>query len=90
MMAHRLMHAARKAAGLGGAVAIAWLICGAAYAGDCNEDIGNLTKKRQAIIDQLNHLAKGGKNSARPDRRMPEITRARRRRARSCRLFDQK
>lgn len=73
MMAHRLMHAARKAAGLGGAVAIAWLICGAAYAGDCNEDIGNLTKKRQAIIDQLNHLAKGGKNQLDPIAACPKL-----------------
>jgi len=29
-----------------------------AYAAECSEDIGNLTKKRQGIIDELNKLAK--------------------------------
>jgi hypothetical protein len=31
----------------------------AALAAECTDDIGNLTKKRQTIIDQLNRLAKG-------------------------------
>jgi hypothetical protein len=35
---------------------------GGARAADCNEDIANLTKKRQDIIDQLNHLAGSSKN----------------------------
>ncbi|PNG26492.1 hypothetical protein [Methylocella silvestris] len=34
---------------------------GAAWAGDCNQDIATLTQKRQGIIDQLNSLAKGSK-----------------------------
>jgi hypothetical protein len=72
MTAHRLMHAARKAAVLS-AVGVAYLVCGSAYAGDCNDDIGNLTKKRQAIIDQLNHLAKGGKNQLDPIAACPKL-----------------
>lgn len=72
MMAHKLMHPARNAAILM-AVGIGYLVCGAAYAGDCNEDIGNLTKKRQAIIDQLNHLAKGAKNQLDPIAACPKL-----------------
>jgi hypothetical protein len=41
------------------AATLAFGVCSMAYAGDCNEDIGALTKKRQGIIDQLNQLAKG-------------------------------
>jgi hypothetical protein len=33
-----------------------------ALAAECSEDIGNLTKKRQAIIDGLNKLAKSSAN----------------------------
>ncbi|WOJ88104.1 hypothetical protein RZS28_09565 [Methylocapsa polymorpha] len=72
MMAHKLMQAARKAAVLV-AVGTAYVVCGAAYAGDCNDDIGNLTKKRQAVIDQLNHLAKGAKNQLDPIAACPKL-----------------
>jgi hypothetical protein len=50
--------------------------CGPAYAGDCNEDIGALTKKRQGIIDQLNALAKdhgGGKKQLDPIASCPKL-----------------
>ena len=57
--------AARKA--LLTAAGLPFLICGAAYAGNCNEDIGALSRKRQGIIDQLNHLAQGGKNKKQLD-----------------------
>jgi hypothetical protein len=72
MMAHRLIHAARKSAGF---VAFAFVlaVCGAAYAGDCNEEIAALTKKRQNIIDQLNHMAKGTKNQLDPAASCPKL-----------------
>ncbi|MBO0734816.1 MAG: hypothetical protein J2P49_11000 [Methylocapsa sp.] len=47
--------------------------CGAAYAGDCNQDIGALTKKRQEIIDQLNRLAQGGKKQLDPVASCPKL-----------------
>lgn len=72
MMAHRLIHAARNAAALV-AVAVCFALCGAAYAADCNEDIGALTKKRQGIIDQLNQMAKGTKNQLDPIASCPKL-----------------
>ncbi len=33
-----------------------------AFAAECSEDIGNLTKKRQSVIDGLNKLAKTSPN----------------------------
>lgn len=72
MTAHKPMQAARIAAFLS-AVAIANLVSGPAFAGDCNEDIGNLTKKRQAIMDQLNHMAKGGKSQLDPIAACPKL-----------------
>lgn len=33
-----------------------------AFAAECTDDIGNLTKKRQSIIEQLNNLAKSSPN----------------------------
>lgn len=72
MMAHKLIHGARKAM-----VAFAALsplvVCGAAFALDCNQDIGALTKKRQGIIDQLNQLAKGGKGQLDPIASCPKL-----------------
>lgn len=59
MMANSLISAARKVAAAC-ALAICFAGAGIARAADCNEDIGALTKKRQGIIDGLNHLAKGG------------------------------
>jgi hypothetical protein len=47
--------------------------CGAAYASDCNQDIGALTKKRQGIIDQLNQLAQGGKKQLDPIASCPKL-----------------
>jgi hypothetical protein len=46
---------------------------GAALASDCNEDIAALTKKRQNIIDQLNHLAQGGKKQLDPIASCPKL-----------------
>ncbi len=70
-MANSLIHAARKAAVLG-----ALALClggGVAHAMDCNEDIGNLTKKRQNVIDGLNKLAKGTKNQLDPVASCPKL-----------------
>jgi hypothetical protein len=55
------LRAARKAGSLG-VLAFCLAASGGARAADCNEDIANLTKKRQGVIDQLNHLAQTGKN----------------------------
>jgi hypothetical protein len=57
-------------------VMIPSVLCGTAYAGDCNQDIGALTKKRQGIIDQLNQLAKangGGKKQLDPVASCPKL-----------------
>lgn len=72
MTANKLMNAVRNAAVLT-AIGFAYLAYGVAYAGDCNEDIGKLTKKRQAIIDQLNQLAKGTKNQLDPVAACPKL-----------------
>ncbi|WP_036259834.1 hypothetical protein [Methylocapsa aurea] len=72
MMAHRLIDTARKAAGLL-ALGALLVLCGAAHALECNEDIGNLTKKRQGIIDQLNNLTKGPKNQLDPIASCPKL-----------------
>lgn len=60
---------------LSGAAALALSLSGAALAGDCNEDIGALTKKRQGIIDQLNQLAKNnaGKKQLDPVASCPKL-----------------
>lgn len=71
-MAHMLRRAARKAAivvAVGGPLAVS----GAALALDCNEDIAKLTKKRQSVIDQLNHQAKGAKNQLDPIAACPKL-----------------
>jgi hypothetical protein len=52
---------------------IPFVVCGAAYATDCNQDIGALTKKRQGIIDQLNQLAQGGKKQLDPVASCPRL-----------------
>jgi hypothetical protein len=46
---------------------------GTASAADCNEEIANLTKKRQSFIDQLNQLAKGGKKQLDPITSCPKL-----------------
>ncbi len=69
-MANSLIHAARKAAVFG---ALAISLGGVAQAADCNADIGALSQKRQAIIDQLNQLAKGGKNQLDPAASCPKL-----------------
>jgi hypothetical protein len=63
--------AARKA--LLAAAGLTFFLCGAAYAADCNEDIGALSRKRQGIIDQLNHLAQGGKKQLDPIASCPKL-----------------
>jgi len=55
------------------AVALLLAIGGTALAIDCNQDIANLSKKRQAIIDQLNELAKGGKKQLDPVASCPKL-----------------
>lgn len=78
-MAHRLIETARKAALLIAAGAplltagVPLLASTAAFAFDCNEDIGKLTKKRQGIIDQLNRQAKGTKNQLDPVTACPKL-----------------
>src|ERR1700730_18799583 len=52
---------------------IPFVVCGAAYATDCIQDIGALTKKRQGIIDQLNQLAQGGKKQLDPIASCPKL-----------------
>jgi hypothetical protein len=72
MMPHRPIGSLRKAAFAGTAL-IPFVVCGAAYATDCNQDIGALTKKRQGIIDQLNQLAQGGKRQLDPVASCPKL-----------------
>lgn len=72
MMAHKLIHGARKA--MVALVALSPLVvCGAAFALDCNEDIGALTKKRMGIIEQLNQLSKNGKGQLDPVASCPKL-----------------
>lgn len=73
ILPHRRARSLKQAL-LAVSVAIPFAACGVAYA-DCNEDIGNLTKKRQNIIDQLNRLAKGdgGKKQLDPIASCPKL-----------------
>jgi hypothetical protein len=72
MIAQKLVCAARKAAVLV-AFGAPLAVCGAALALDCNEDIAKLTKKRQGVIDQLNHQSKGAKNQLDPVAACPKL-----------------
>jgi hypothetical protein len=73
MMPHRRISSLRKAV-LAVTALFPFVGCGAAYAADCNQDIGALTKKRQDIIDQLNQLAtKGGKKQLDPVASCPKL-----------------
>jgi hypothetical protein len=73
MMPHRRINSLRKAV-LAVTALFPFVGCGAAYATDCNQDIGALTKKRQDIIDQLNQLAtKGGKKQLDPVASCPKL-----------------
>jgi hypothetical protein len=72
MMPHRRIGSLRKAAFAVTAL-IPFVGCGTAYATDCNQDIGALTKKRQGIIDQLNQLAQGGKKQLDPVAACPKL-----------------
>jgi hypothetical protein len=63
--------AGRKA--LLAAAGLTFFLGGGAYAADCNEDIGALSRKRQGIIDQLNHLAQGGKKQLDPIASCPKL-----------------
>jgi len=72
MMPHRRIGSLRKAAFAVTAL-IPFVACGTAYATDCNQDIGALTKKRQDILDQLNKLAQGGKKQLEPVAACPKL-----------------
>src|ERR1700737_5256777 len=52
---------------------ISFVVCGAAYATDCNKDNGELIKKRQGVIDKLNKLAQGGKKQLDPVASCPKL-----------------
>jgi hypothetical protein len=70
MMPDRSIGSLRKAVL---AAMVPFAVCGAAYATDCNQDIGALAKKRQGIIDQLNKLAEGGKKQLDPIASCPKL-----------------
>ena len=72
MLPHRGIGYLRKAAFVVTAL-IPFVGCGAAYATDCNQDIGALTKKRQDILDELNKLAQGGKKQLEPVAACPKL-----------------
>ncbi len=72
MMPHSRIGSLRKAAFAVTAL-ITFVVCGAAHATDCNQDIGALTKKRQGILDQLNKLAQGGKKQLDPVTSCPKL-----------------
>src|ERR1700730_2294215 len=72
MMPHRRLGSLRNAAFAVTAL-IPFVGCGTAYATDCNQDIGALTKKRQGILDQLNKLAQGGKKQLDPVAACPKL-----------------
>ncbi|SFK13472.1 hypothetical protein SAMN05444581_102306 [Methylocapsa palsarum] len=72
MITRKLLCVARKAAILA-AFGAPLAVCGAAIALDCNEDIAKLTKKRQGVIDQLNHQSKGAKNQLDPIAACPKL-----------------
>ena len=72
MMPHRRIGSLRKAA-FAVTAAIPFVGCGAAYATDCNQVIGALTKKRQGVIDELNKLAQGGKKQLDPVASCPKL-----------------
>jgi len=72
MMPHRRIGSLRKAAFAVTAL-IPFVGCGTAYATDCNQDIGALTKKRQDILDQLDKLAQGGKKQLEPVAACPKL-----------------
>jgi hypothetical protein len=55
------------------ALALVLALAGSAFAVDCNQDIAHLSKKRQAVIDQLNQLAKGGKKQLDPIASCPKL-----------------
>ena len=72
MMPHRRIGSLRKAAFAVTAL-ITFVGYGTAYATDCNQDIGALTKKRQGVIDELNKLAQGGKKQLDPVASCPKL-----------------
>lgn len=71
-MPHMRIALARKAM-LAILASATFMVHGTAYATDCNEDIGKLTKKRQGIIDQLNQLSGGGKKQLDPIAACPKL-----------------
>ncbi|HET6375435.1 MAG TPA: hypothetical protein VFF88_05250, partial [Methylocella sp.] len=73
MQPYRHNGLSRKALAAAMAALILFMGGGAALAAECNEDIAALTKKRQNIIDQLNHLAQGGKKQLDPVASCPKL-----------------
>ena len=59
---HAARHGGRLAIALAVVAGFALSFSSAALADDCNADIGNFSKKRQAIINDLNAAAKASKN----------------------------
>ncbi len=54
---------------VGGSLAL----CGVAWAEDCQGEVSRLSAKRQAVIDQLNHLAKGPKGQLDAEASCPKL-----------------
>lgn len=59
--------------GFAGVALVPHIFGNAAFAADCNTDIGALTKKRQGIIDQLNQMTEGGKKQLDPIASCPKL-----------------
>lgn len=49
------------------------VLASAAFAADCNTDIGALTRKRQSIINELTQLTQGGKKQLDPVASCPKL-----------------
>ncbi|HTV32781.1 MAG TPA: hypothetical protein VME69_06720 [Methylocella sp.] len=58
---------------LAGVMLLPMVFAGAAFAADCNTDIGTLTRKRQNLIDQLTQLTQGGKKQLDPVASCPKL-----------------
>ena len=72
MMPHRRIGSPRKTV-LAITALLPFVGSSAAYATDCNQDIGALSKKRQGVIDQLNQLSQGGKKQLDPVASCPKL-----------------
>jgi methionyl-tRNA synthetase len=72
-LTHGLAHAARRTTVLAAIGILPFMICGAAYATNCSDEIGAISQKRQTIMDQLNKLAKGTQNQLDPVASCPKL-----------------